>query len=102
MFCQAREFTQIGRFAFYYDQKSVKGYVQPLQRTTLFLKPLAIGDVSLKSSFEGLHMQSLFPNALVLCLDEFPTFFRLYPSHKCVTSIICQAREFTQIFLLQA
>lgn len=42
MFCQAREFTQIGRFAFYYDQKSVKGYVQPLQTTTLFLKPLAI------------------------------------------------------------
>ena len=45
-------------------------------------------------------MQSLFPNALVLCLDEFLTFFRLYPSHKCVTSIICQAREFTQLFLL--
>ena len=44
MFCQAREFIQIGRFVFvfYYDQKSVKGYVQPLQRTTLFLKPLAI------------------------------------------------------------
>ena len=45
-------------------------------------------------------MQSLFPNALVLCLDELLTSFRLYPNHKCVTSILCQAREFTQIFLL--
>ena len=42
-------------------------------------------------------MQSRFPNALVLCLDEFLTFFRLYPSHKCVTSIIC---VHTNIFVI--